>query len=302
MSKIAVLGPGGVGGFVAAALSRAGEDVVVVATEPTALRVAEHGITVQSVALGADFTARPAATAQLTEPAAFLLVATKAGGLEPALGRVHAAPGLVVPLLNGIEHLELLRDRFGAKSVAAGVIRIESNRPAPGQIVQSSPSVRIDLAADDAALHPPLDALAAILRGAGIPTRVEDSERQVLWSKLSRLNALSLTTSASDRPLGFVRSDPRWRSALENAVRETVRVANADGAALDPADTMSELDRAHPELGSSMRRDIAAGRQPELDAVAGSVLRAASRHGLRCPTVAWLTERVAARAGGVAVR
>jgi 2-dehydropantoate 2-reductase len=46
-----------------------------------------------------------------------------------------------------------------------------------------------------------------------------------------------------------------------------------------------------------MQRDIAAGREPELDAIAGAVIRAAARHNLRCPTVRWLTGRVAGRAG-----
>jgi 2-dehydropantoate 2-reductase len=181
--------------------------------------------------------------------------------------------------------------------VAAGVIRIEPDRPEPGVIVQSSPAARVDLAAEDPSLEAAVKTLAAQLEAAGIGTRVSASERQVLWSKLARLNALSLTTSASDRPIGFVRSDPRWRSALEGAINETVAVANADGARLDPADTLAELEQAHPELGSSMRRDIAAGRVPELDALAGAVLRAAARHGLRCSTITWLAERVAERAG-----
>jgi 2-dehydropantoate 2-reductase len=117
-----------------------------------------------------------------------------------------------------------------------------------------------------------------------------------MWSKLARLCALALTTSASDQPIGYVRSDPRWRSALEGAVKETVAVANAEGAGLDAADTLAELDGAHAELGSSMQRDIAAGRATELDAIAGAVLRAGRLHGLRCPTVQWLAERVAVRA------
>jgi 2-dehydropantoate 2-reductase len=58
---------------------------------------------------------------------------------------------------------------------------------------------------------------------------------------------------------------------------------------------LDELDAAHAELGSSMQRDIAAGRATELDAIAGAVLRAGRRHGLRCPTVQWLGERVALR-------
>jgi 2-dehydropantoate 2-reductase len=74
-------------------------------------------------------------------------------------------------------------------------------------------------------------------------------------------------------------------------------VAGADGADVDPAATMGELEDAHATLGSSMQRDIAAGVDPELDAIAGSVLRAAVRHGLEAPTIERLAERVAARAG-----
>jgi 2-dehydropantoate 2-reductase len=295
--KIAVLGAGGVGGFVAAALARAGQDVVVVARESTAELLVESGFEIHSAALETEFKVQPEVRVRLTDPVEFLLVATKASGLDPALDRIEAEPALVVPLLNGLDHMERLRARFGDDRVAAGVIRIESDRPEPGRIVQTSPSVRVDLAADDPTLQRPLQALAQMLESAGIPARIGTSERQVLWSKLARLNALSLTTSASDRPLGFVRSDPRWRSALEGAVHETVRVANADGASLRAADTVAELEQAPSELGSSMRRDIAAGREPELDALAGSVLRTAARHGLRCPTVAWLAARVAARAG-----
>jgi 2-dehydropantoate 2-reductase len=293
VSRLAVLGAGGVGGFVAAALSAAGEDVVVVAREETARALAAEGLTVDSVALG-EFTARPAVATALTDEVGVLFVATKAVGLEAAVERVTAPPGLVIPLLNGLDHLALLRDRFGAPRVAAAVIRIESDRPAPGRIVQTSPSFRIDLAGPHAG---DLEAVAVLLQRAGIPARIGTSEADVMWSKLARLCPLALTTSAADEPIGYVRSDPRWRSALEGAIAETVRVANADGARLDPADTLAEVEAAHAELRSSMQRDIAAGRTPELDAIAGAVLRAGARHGLRCPTVQWLADRVANRAG-----
>jgi 2-dehydropantoate 2-reductase len=179
--------------------------------------------------------------------------------------------------------------------VAAAVIRIESDRPAAGVIVQTSPGVRVDMAGARPELGAALGDAAELLHAAGLEARVQDSEARVMWSKLSRLCALALTTSASDRPLGIVRDDPRWRSALEGAVNETVAVANAEGAGLTASDTMAELDGAHAELGSSMQRDIAAGRATELDAIAGAVLRAGRRHGLRCPTVQWLAERVAVR-------
>lgn len=299
MPTIAVLGPGGVGGFVAAALHRAGSEVTVIAREPTAALIGAGGLGVQSAVLGA-FTARPHAVARLEEPVDVLLVTVKATGLSAALDRVQTDPQLVVPLLNGLEHMNVLRERFGAERVVAGVIRIESDRVATGEIVQSSPGARVDIvghAERVAGQSDRIAALAATLRAAGLEVRTGDTESQVLWSKLARLNALALTTSASDRPLGAVRDDPRWRSALEGAVAETVAVAVAEGAPLGAAQTLAELEAAPEALGSSMRRDIAAGREPELDAIAGAVLRAGARHGLRCPTVAWLAARVAQRAG-----
>jgi 2-dehydropantoate 2-reductase len=291
-----VLGPGGVGGFVAAALARAGEPVLVVARESTAERIGGHGIEVTSVRLG-DFTARPEAAAQLDQPGVTLVVATKATGLDEALARVRQPPALVVPLLNGLDHMKLLRERFGSERVAAGAIRIEAHRPAPGRIVQTSPFLRIDLASDEPAPPDELTQLGAALERAEIPVRFGTSEAQILWGKLVRLNALALTTSAADRPLGFIRSDPMWRAALAGAISEGAAVANAEGAQLDPTIPLAELEDAHAELRSSMQRDIAAGREPELDAIAGSVLRAGARHGLDSPTIARLSRLVAERAG-----
>ncbi len=294
MTRIAVLGPGGVGGFLAAALAHAGENPVVVARDMTARHIDAYGIEVSSVRLG-EFTARPAATPRLTEPVDVLFVTTKAGALVGALERIEAPPGLVVPLLNGVEHMTTLRERFG--SVAAGVIRIEVDRPELGRVLQTSPAVRVDLASGDPALAGALERLATLLEGAGIPAVVRESEAEVLWTKLVRLCALACTTSAADAPLGYIRTDPRWRTALEGAINEAAAVGVAEGAAVDPLGPLGELEDAPPELGSSMQRDIAAGRVPELDAIAGAVLRAGGRHGLRCPTITWLAGRVAERAG-----
>ena len=295
MSSIAVLGPGGVGGFLAAALARAGTHVTVIAREPTAAVIAADGITVRSVRLG-DFVAHPRVVSELHEPVDTLLIATKAVALDDAIARIAVEPGLVVPLLNGIDHLARLRARFGAERVAAGTIRIEADRPQPGQIVQTSPFLRVDLAADNPALVPAINALADALVAAEIPVQIGPSEAQILWSKLVRLNALASTTSAADRPIGFIRSDPEWRETLIACIYETAAVANAEGAEIDPVDRLAELDDAHAELGSSMQRDIAAGREPELDAIAGAVLRAGARHGIPCPTVERLAAMVAQRA------
>jgi 2-dehydropantoate 2-reductase len=293
---IAVLGPGGVGGLVAGALQRAGTPTIVVAREETAALIAERGLRVESVLLG-DFVARPRAVPRLEALVDALIVATKATGLREALDRIATTPPLVLPLLNGLDHLAVLRERFGEEAVAAGTIRVEADRPEAGRVVHTSPFLRIDMASAHPSARPGMEALAAALEAAGIPARVRESEAQVMWGKLVRLNALACTTSAFDKLLGEILSTPELRDELVGAIEEGCAVASADGAGMDATDPLGELSAAHPTLGSSMQRDIAAGRTPELDAIPRAVLRAAARHGVACPTIERLVKMIAARAG-----
>ncbi len=293
--KIAVLGPGGVGGLIAGALDRAGSEVVVVAREQTAGAIARDGVHVQSVLLG-DFIAHPRALARLDEPVDVLVVATKASGLAAALERIAATPAIVLPLLNGLDHLAVLRERLPAATVLAGAIRVEADRPRPGVVVHTSPFLLVNMASSEPAVASAVHALADTLTRAGVPAQVMDSEAQVMWSKLVRLNALACTTSAYDVLLGEIRATPRLRADLLGAIEEGSAVARAEGADdVDPEKAFAELEAAHDTLGSSMQRDIAAGREPELDAIPGAVTRAGARHGLRCPTIERLVAMIEAR-------
>jgi 2-dehydropantoate 2-reductase len=292
---VAVLGPGGVGGLLAGVLERAGSDVVVVARESTVAVIEREGLRVQSVTFG-DFVARPRALARLQEPVDALLVATKAGGLVSALERIAVEPGVVLPLLNGLDHIGVLRERFSPESVLAGSIRVEADRPQPGVVVPTSPFLLVSMASSHPATEPAMGALAGTLAAAGVPASVSDSEADVMWSKLVRLNALACVTSAYDVLLGEIGSTPQLHADLVGAIEEACAVGRAEGAKdIDPARAIAELEAAHDTLGSSMQRDIAAGREPELDAIPGSVLRAGARHGIPCPTIERLVSTIAAR-------
>jgi 2-dehydropantoate 2-reductase len=359
--NVAVLGPGGVGGLVAGALARGRQPlaassvedgvgapadrgaprssagaarVLVLARESTAQAIAARGLRVSSVLLG-DFTAHPETSTELDEPVDALIVATKAAGLADAIARVRAQPRLVLPLLNGLDHLRALRERFGEQAVVAGTIRVEADRPEPGVVVHTSAFLRVDMASRHASIRPPMERLASLLAGAGIPARVhpggalgageaaatarvpagaaagpsaptpparaadgDGGEAQVMWSKLVRLNALACLTSAYDLPLGPIRCTPGLRAELVGAIEEGCAVARAEGADIPPGDPLGELSAAHETLGSSMQRDIAAGRPPELDAIPGAVLRAAGRHGIECPTIERLVGLIEARLEG----
>jgi 2-dehydropantoate 2-reductase len=285
--RIAVLGAGGVGGFLAALLAHDGHEVIVIAREETVEAINRDGVTLDSDLIG-SLLEYPRAVTTLDADVDTLLVTVKATGLRAALTRIRVDPPLVVPQLNGLEHLAMLRARFG-DAVVAATIRIDATRVAPTTIEQRGQNLLVELAG--------APEFAAALQHAGMPTRVVDSEAKVMWTKLVRLNALALATTAFDAPLGAIRDDPDQRGALLAAVHETAAVAVAEGADVDPLVTENELAIAHPELRSSMARDVEAGREPELDAIAGSVLRAAARHDVPVPTVASLTQLIARRAG-----
>jgi len=232
-----------------------------------------------------------------------VLVATKADGLEAGRERIEVVPGVVLPLLNGLDHMAVLRRRFPPSAVLAGSIRVEADRPEPGVVVHTSPFLLVSMATAYVQAEAAMDRLGETIEAAGVQVRDQKpvapaSEAQVLWSKLVRLCALACTTSAYDKLLGEIRSTPALRADLVGAIEEACAVASAEGAPDVPPDrALAELERAHDTLGSSMQRDIAAGRAPELDAIPGSVLRAGARHGLSCPTIERLVERIAERAG-----
>ena len=164
--------------------------------------------------------------------------------------------------------------------------------------MHTSPFLLVSMASSEPEMRDRMEQLAGVLSAAGVSSRVSDSEAQVMWSKLVRLNALACTTSAYDKLLGEIRDTPELRRDLVGAMEEASAVAQAEGAPdVDAARAIKELDAAHETLGSSMQRDIAAGRLPELDAIPGSVLRAAARHGIPCPTIQRLVGLIAERAG-----
>lgn len=296
LGSIAVLGPGGVGGFLAALLWRRGAEMTCVASEGTAAAIAEGGLRLESRVLG-DFVARPRVTTRLEEPVDVLLVCTSAPALEGSLARVEGldAGALVVPLLNGLDHMALLRERWAGQVAAATIGQVEAKRVGPAHVLHTTPGARIDLSREGVADPARVEALAALLRAIGVSVALHDREVDALWGKLVRLGPLALATAAADRPIGALRGDPEWRGRIVGCVRETAAVAAADGYAADPDEVLRQIDALPPGLGTSLQRAVSAGLPSELDAIGGAILRRAGRHGVECPSVSGLVELVRAR-------
>ncbi|WP_460862769.1 ketopantoate reductase family protein [Nocardiopsis coralliicola] len=302
MQDFAVLGPGGVGGLVAALLARSagrrgggasgadraagpGGSVTVVARSATAEHIAAHGIAVASAAHG-DFTAPVRAVPALDRRADLLVVATKGHGLAAALERIDPAlldGGLVVPLLNGVEHLALLAEHFPGAAVLPAAVHVGAFRTAPGTIEHTSPYHRIEISGGAAA-----ERAAAVLRSADIDVAVRTDGTALLWDKFAFLLPTALVCAHALAPIGAVRE--QRAGDLAAVVDEVARAAAAHGAAVDTAAVHRTIAERPWGTRPSMLFDRETGRPMELDPLGGALLRAAAARGIDVP----VTERLVA--------
>jgi 2-dehydropantoate 2-reductase len=292
--RIAVLGPGGVGGLLGALLARAGNSVVMLAGESTARTIAEHGLRVQSRRFG-DFNVDVETSGRLASPVDACLITVKATQLDEAVRRVPAdilGQGLVVPFLNGIDHVAKLRRLFPDANVVGATIRVETTRVEPGVIRHTSPFASIEIASSEP-VRQRVDLLAAQLVDAGLDVRRRDDENAMLWDKLAFLAPLALLTTHERAAVGTIRTKRR-EDALA-VITEVAAVARTQGATGDPEAAVRMLDGAPDSFQSSMQRDQAAGQPLELDAIGGAVLRAAAQAGIDVPVTARLVEELRRR-------
>ena len=295
--KHAILGAGAIGGLVGTALGSIGEDVIMM-VRPEKLASYPHNLSLERPSGFESLSAPARAVTTLAEPVDVLWIATKTYQLQSALELVKATPRHVVPLLNGVDHIEALRARFEKapserKIVIPATIAVEAERSAPGKFVQRSPFIRLNLAGSG---EPLLGAIVEKLRKLGFTCQFIQNEQTLLWNKLCFLGPFALVTSASGMSVGEILADGAWGQKLKSTVAEACAVANASGAELNPAQIQAVFDGAPPAMRSSMQKDVVAGRQLELDAIGGPIVRGGERYGIDVPTTASLMTAIRAKA------
>jgi len=229
--KHAVLGIGGVRGLVAGLLAKSGHQVDAIVRPQVLAAQPDHILIHQPTG---RILANVRITSVLDRSVDVFWIAVKATQLETALEGIsgsEASVGAVVPLLNGIDHVGRLREFFGRRVVPA-TISVESERVAPGHIIQRSPFVRFAISdLGQSQLQSVMEKLSAF----GTEYRFIANEATLMWSKLCLLAPLALTTTAAGRTSGEILSDPHWEPRLRSSTIETCAVAAAEGAAIDPA-------------------------------------------------------------------
>lgn len=297
--RIAVLGAGSIGGFVGGAMARAGHDVSLV-TRRNGNRPSSATLDVSSRLLG-DFEVTVEVVDRLAPGLDVLVVAVRTFQLEAALATLDPTPigdAIVVPFMNGIDHVQVLRQHFGADRVVAGTIRVEAERVDPAHVRQLSPFAVIQLG-PSASGGRRRDELAAAFVEAGLSCSLAEDENTVLWAKLAMLAPLALATSAAGLPIGGVRSERAWNDRLVACCTEACAVARADGASVATDIVLATLAGLPEGMRSSMQKDLEAGRPLEADAIGGAVCRHGAAHDLATPATAELLELVTARAASV---
>ena len=287
--KHAILGAGAVGGLVGTVLSSLGEEVTVVVRPE---KLPDYPANLLLERPSGSLMAPARAVPGLTEAVDVLWIATKTYQLQTALEAVRSSPAHVVPLLNGVDHVAVLRARFGRERVAPATISVEAERTAPGRFIQRSPFVRFNLAAS---LEPLLGGIIGQLGNLGFSCQFIANEQTLLWGKLCFLAPIALATSASGMNVGEVLANTGWKAKLSSAISEACAVANASGAQVDAAPILTAIEGAPPGMRSSMQKDVVAGRMLELEAIGGPIVRGGEQHSIDVATTIKLMAAIRAK-------
>ena len=288
--KIAIVGAGGVGGYLGGLLAKEGHEVAFIARGSHLDAIQTYGIRVRSV--HGDFEVRPAlATDRPSEfgHADLVLFVVKTYDTETAAEASRPLVGpatTVVPLQNGVESVERLAPFFGRERFVPGAVWIVTSIAEPGLVVQESQVRRVVVGEIDGSETPRVVAVRDAIASTGCLAEITPDITQVLWTKLLMLASIAGVTSVTRSTLGRILAVPEAKSMLHRAMAEVEAVARARGIALPRGAAeawMAFAAKLEPTTTSSMARDVAAGRRSEHDALCGAVVRAGRDVGVPTP-------------------
>jgi 2-dehydropantoate 2-reductase len=293
--RVAMMGSGGIGGYVGARLAEVGEDVHFVARGNHLKAMREGGLRVES----------PFGNVHLNEigPVDLVIFAVKLWDTEGAAARLRPLVGpdtRVLTLQNGVDSRTLLRQNVPNEQIVDGVTYVSAVIAAPGVI--RSPGGPRQIVADARGRDPVIAALVeAGSRANGLDIEATDDIGSAIWAKFIRVAAFSAATSVTRSPAGTVLGHPESRSLLRALVQEGVQVAAAEGHATtaDFTDrTMAFYETLAPQTRSSMSEDLEQGRRLEVEFISGRMHNLGLAHNIPTPAHTMAFRALAVHAAG----
>lgn len=285
--RILVLGAGGIGGYFGGRLASAGVDVRFLVRPARAERLAQQGLIINSPLGFAHVPVKLLLT--VDAPYDAVLLACKAYDLDAALAAIAPAVGpdtLILPLLNGMRHLDLLDARFGRDRVLGGLCHIGVTLNAAGEIQHLNKLQRLVLGARTDAQRVPAENLHRTLMRGGFNPLLSDAVMQEMWEKFVFLTAYAGMTTLMRAAIGNILKADDGEALLREMLDECVATAAASGHAPRPA-ALDQMVASLSERGSagtsSMLRDMARNGPTEHEHILGDMLARARTAGVPAP-------------------
>lgn len=288
--KILVVGAGAIGGYFGGRLLESGQDVAFLVRKARAEALARNGLQIRSAQ--GDANLPPPRTVQanaLNETFDLIIVSCKAYHLTQAIEDMAPAVGAqtaILPLLNGMQHLDLLDARFGAEHVLGGQCVIPVTLDAEGVVRHLGPAAGLSFGERDGSRSQRVEHIAQAMANARFDSRLSITILQDMWDKWVFLASLAGITCLMRAPIGDIVAAPGGERAILDLLEECRRVAEANGHA--PKDAAMQRSRgmltdAGSTMSASMMRDLEQGSAVEADHVIGDLLARGKVAGLELP-------------------
>jgi 2-dehydropantoate 2-reductase len=290
--RFAIFGTGGVGGYFGGRLAQAGQDVTFIARGAHLAAIQESGLRVDSI--NGDFLIHPAAVTDSPQSIGavdVVILAMKGFHLDSALEQMMPLIGadtIILPLLNGMEHMGTLHSAFGQENLLGGLCRISAFIVAPGHIKHVGMPPNIAFGELDNSKSERVESLHKVFSTLqGATAEIPADINIAMWEKFIFISGTSGIGALTRQPVGEYRTDPESRKMLHDAMSETAAVARARGANISPTfveETMQRVDNLPPQMLASMQKDMMEGRPSELNEQTGAVIRMGKAVNVPTPT------------------
>jgi 2-dehydropantoate 2-reductase len=286
--KTLIVGAGATGGFFGTRLVRAGRDVTFL-VRPHRAGQLRAGFRVFGPGYDETVPVRAVTADRLEGPYDLVLLMTKAWCLDEALGDIAPAVGpdtVILPLLNGMAHLEAVTARFGEAAVLGGLVRVVCTLTAEGAVHQLKPHATLVFGEQHGRRTGRAERIRRELAVPGYDLVLADDILAAMWHKWAFIVAGGTTTCLMRGTIGDILAVPGGEGFIRSVIAETERVAAAAGYPVSAAAHAASLEM-FTEPGSvftsSLYRDLTAGFRHEGEHLIGEYVAVAERHGVEVP-------------------
>ena len=276
--RILVVGAGAIGGYFGGRLLEAGRDVTFLVRPRRAEQLARTGLSIRSPAGDVDLSAPTVQAEALREPFDLILLSCKAYDLPDAMQSFAPAVGphtAILPLLNGMRHLDLLEQSFGAAAVLGGWCAISTTLDADGRILHLADMQSLLFGERDRTATPRIEAIASALAGAKFEARASDVILQEMWEKWVFITTAAGITCLMRATIGdIVAAGAADLATL--LLEECAAIAAQQGFPLRPAAMQRNramFTAAGTGFTASMLRGVERNARTEVEHIVGDLLR-----------------------------